>query len=58
MATSAFSVCGGRFLFVAHMIFGKSRPRLVLGLEHGPKAICEVWKAHSAQGLGCIQQRL
>ena len=25
-----------------------------LGLKYGPKAISEVWKAHFAQGLGCI----
>ena len=29
-----------------------------LGLEYGPKAIGEVWKAHLAQGPGCIKQRL
>ena len=51
-------VVGGDFCSLPTWYLGSQDRDLTLGLEHGPKAICEVWKAHFAQGLGCIQQRL
>ena len=58
VACNCYSNCNmlGAF-FVAYMMALYNRD-LTLGLEHGPKAIGEVWKAHFVQGLGCIQQKL